>query len=100
MSVCSALYQLLRGLLKPRLLLVMENLALRQQLVVLQHSTKRPRLRCRDRLFWVALSYLWRDWRSILLIVRPETVDKWHRQGFKCYWRWQSRLGLVGRPKI
>ncbi len=98
MSVCSAVYQLLRALLKPRLSLVTENLALRQQSVILRRNTSRPGLRNRDRLFWVALSHLWRDWRSILVIVKPETVIKWHRQGFKCYWRWKSRSG--GRPRI
>src|SRR5260370_42449485 len=100
MFVCSALYQLLRSLLVPRFVLVTENLALRQQLLVLQRATNRPGLRRRDRLFWVTLSHLWRDWRSILVIVKPETVIKWHRQGFKCYWRWKSRAGRVGRPKI
>src|SRR4029453_13835501 len=97
MSACSALYQVLRALLKPRLSLVTENLALRQQLVILRRDTSRPGLHNRDRLFWVALSHLWRDWRSILLIVKPETVIKWHRQGFKCYWRLRSRAGRVGR---
>ena len=77
-----------------------ENLALRQQLVVLRRNTSRPGLRNRDRLFWVVLSHLWRDWHSILVIVKPETVIKWHRQGFKCYWRWKSRAGRVGRPRI
>ena len=100
MFVCSALFQLLRALLVSRLLLVTENLALRQQLLVLQRGTNRPRLRPRDRLFWVALSQLWGDWRSILVIVKPETVIKWHRQGFKCYWRWKSKTGRVGRPRI
>ena len=100
MSVFSALYQLLRSLLVPRLVLVTENLALSQQLLVLRRSTNRARLRHRDRLFWIALSQLWQNWRSILVIVKPETVIKWHRQGFKCYWRWKSRPGRVGRPKI
>src|SRR6266545_1794479 len=100
MFIFSALYQLLRSLLVPRLVLVTENLALRQQLLVLRRSTKRPGLRYRDRFFWVSLSHLWRDWRSILVIVKPETVIKWHRQGFKCYWRWKSRAGRVGRPRI
>jgi hypothetical protein len=66
MSVCSALYQLLRALLKSRLSLVTENLALRQQLVILRRNTSRVGLRDRDRLFWVVLSHLWRDWRSTL----------------------------------
>src|SRR5882724_3656304 len=74
------------------------NLALRQQQLVLRRSTKRPRLRYRDRLFRIALSQLWSDWRSILVILKPETVIEWHRQGFKCYWRWKSRSGRVGRP--
>ncbi len=87
MFVLSALYQLFRGLLVPRLVLVTENLALRQQLLVLHRSSNRPRLRHLDRLFWISFSQLWRDWRSILVIVKPETVIKWHRQGFKCYWR-------------
>ena len=100
MSVCSALYQLLRTLLKPWLSLVTENLALRQQLVILRRNTSRPGLRGRDRLFWVVSSNLWRDWRSVLVIIKPETVIKWHRQGFKCYWRWKSRANRVGRPRI
>ena len=100
MFVCSALYHLLRGLLVRRLVLVTENLALRQQLLVLHRSSNRPRLRHRDRLFWMALSQLWRNWRSILVIVKPETVIKWHRQGFKYYWRWKSKSGHVGRPRI
>jgi hypothetical protein len=100
MFVRFALYHILCGLLVPRVVLVTENLALRQQLVVLRRSTNRPPLRHRDRLFWVALSHLWRDWRSIIVIVKPETVIKWHRQGFKCYWRWKSRSGCVGRPRI
>jgi putative transposase len=100
MFVFAALYHILRSLLVPRLVLVTENLALRQQLLVLRRPTNRPRLRNRDRLFWMALSQLWQNWRAILVIVKPETVIKWHRQGFKCYWRWKSRAGRVGRPKI
>jgi hypothetical protein len=67
----AALYHLLRGLLVPRLVLVTENLALRRQLLVLHRSSNRPRLGHRDRLFWMALSQLWRTWRSILVIVKP-----------------------------
>src|SRR5499426_4200457 len=43
--------------------------------------------------------HLWKNWREVLLIVKPETVIKWHRQGFKFYWRWKSKAP-VGRPKI
>jgi putative transposase len=100
MFVFSAFYQLLRSLLVSRMVLATENLVLRQQLMVLHRATHRPRLRHRDRLFWTGLLRLWPNWRSLLVIVKPETVIKWHRQGFKCYRRWNSRHGRVGRPKI
>jgi len=100
MFVFSAFYQLLRGLLVSRMALATENLVLRQQLMVLHRETNRPRVRQRDRLFWIALSHLWRGWRSILVIVKPETGVKWQRQGFKCYWRWKSKTGWVRRPGI
>ena len=89
----------LRLLLQSRAALVAENLALRQQVAVLQRSVKLPRLHRRDRIFWVWLSRLWRGWRSGLLVVQPETVIRWHRQGFRLYWRWKSR-SHCGRPKL
>ncbi len=63
--------------------LVAENLALRQQLIVLHRKTKRPRLRMKDRIFWLWLARSWDGWRESLLVVKPETVVRWHRQGFK-----------------
>jgi hypothetical protein len=69
-----------------------EILALRHQLAVLQRRTnKRASLRTADRLLWVMLSRLWGQWRSTLVIVKPETVIAWHRKGFRLYWRWKSR---------
>jgi transposase InsO family protein len=53
-----------------------------------------------DRAFWVGLSKLWRKWSTTLVIVKPETVIHWHRQGFKLYWRWKSRPKRLGRPTI
>lgn len=93
------LWTLLRALLARRVNLAMENLALRQQLAILNRKTARPRLRNRDRFFWVWLSKLWPHWRSALLIVQPDTVVKWQRQGFRLYWRWKSRR-KGGRPRI
>ena len=90
---------LLRLLLQSRAALAAENLALRHQVAVLQRSVKRPRVHRRDRIFWVWLSRLWRGWRSSLLVVQPETVIRWHRQGFRLYWRWKSR-SRGGRPKL
>jgi transposase InsO family protein len=88
-----------RASLKPQRELALENLALRQQLAIVQRKTKRPRLTQADRAFWVALCTLWPDWQSALLIVKPETVIGWHRKGFKLYWTWKSRK-RTGRPPI
>ena len=88
-----------RAMFASRVTIAAENLTLRHQLGVLQRSAKRPQLRRRDRIFWALLSRFWSDWRSSLMIVKPETVLRWHRDGFKLYWRWKSR-GQVGRPKI
>jgi putative transposase len=78
-----------------------EILALRHQLLVLQRSSRGHKLRLSstDRAFWVWLSHLWIEWRSALIIVRPETVIGWHRQGFQLYWRWKSRHP-AGRPSV
>ena len=100
MGIIQAIFFLIRAFLVSRLSLAAENLALRQQVAVYKHSVKRPKLRPRDRVFWVWLSRLWPNWRSALAIVQPETVIKWHRQGFKLYWRWKSRAGKPGRPPI
>ena len=77
-----------------------ENIALRQQLAVLQRAVPRPKVYQRDRLFWVCVSRLWSGWRSTLLIVQPATVLAWHRKGFQLYWRWKSRTRTPGRPPI
>jgi hypothetical protein len=90
---------LLRLPLQSRAALAAENLALRQQVAILQRSVKRPRIHRRDRIFWVWLSRLWRGWRSSLLVVQPETVIRWHREGFRLYWRWKSRR-RGGQPKL
>ncbi len=80
--------------------LTLENLALRQQLAILQRSSKRPCLSRADRLFWLLLSKIWRGWADSLTIVKPETVIRWHRQGFKRYWTWKSCRKKRGRPAV
>ncbi len=90
---------LIRGLFLDQAELAAENLALRQQLAVLTVRKRRPRLRTRDRIFWVWLSRLWAGWRSVLMIVQPDTVVGWHRRGFRLYWRCKSRA-KPGRPRI
>ena len=100
MGSIQLIFVFVRALLRSQGELAAENLALRQQLAILKDGTKRPRLRPRDRVFWVWLSRLWAGWRSALLIVQPATVVRWHRQGWKLYWRWKSRAKKPGRPPI
>lgn len=90
-NVIGLMLGFLRAVLLARAALVAENLALRRQLAVFQVSMKRAKLRKCDRLFWVWLSRLWSGWRSCLMIVKPETVIRWHRAGFWLHWRWKSR---------
>src|SRR5215469_4855319 len=71
--------------------LMLENSVLRQQLAVLKQRNPRPRLRSVDKVFWVSMKSIWSRWRDSLVIVTPETVKRWHREGFRKYWRWRSR---------
>jgi len=96
--LASLLVWLLRATLVTRGSLVLENLALRQQLATYARLQKRPRLKPQERAFWVALSRVWSEWRSPLVFVKPATVIAWHRRGFQRYWRWRSRK--PGRPRI
>jgi putative transposase len=80
--------------------LALENLALRHQLIILQRHTKKPRLQNRDRLLWIILARIWSDWRKPLTLVQPETVVRWHKKGFRYYWRWKSRPWRIGRSKM
>src|ERR671928_1079146 len=94
------LLSLIRATVRDRDALVAENLLLRQQLAVLTRPTrKRPRLRARDKLIWVVVRALRRDWRRHLVLVRPESVIRWHRQAWRLVWRWRSR-GPIGRPRL
>jgi len=84
---------------KSRQSLVLENLALRHQLDVLQRNAKRPQLKPNDRALWAMISRCLPSWRQHLTIVQPDTVVRWHRAGWRLYWRWKSKPG-PGRPKI
>ena len=81
--------------------LLLENLALRQQLAALKRKRPQPRLAVFDELFWVLARRFWSGWRQSLIIVSPETVVRWHRAGFALYWRLLSRARrIVGRKRI
>src|ERR1035441_873818 len=84
----------LRGF-RTRRSLMLENLALRQQLAVFKRQQPRPRLGAIDKLFWVVARRFWAHWKKALLIVRPDTVARWHRFGFKLYW---AMLCKVRKP--
>lgn len=99
MDTIMALLKTLRSIIYGRAALHMEILALRHQIAVLKRSSRRPRLRSGDRALWVWLSRVWSRWREALVIVKPETVIAWHRQGFRLWWRLKSR-GRPGRPAV
>jgi len=86
--------------LRSRRALVLENLALRHQLDVLRRIAKRPRLANRDRTLWVIFSRVWTEWRKPLTFVQPETIIRWHRRGFRLYWRWKSGPRWPGRRTV
>jgi len=94
----SLLVWVIRAVFTSRRSLALENLALRQQLAAYTRIQKRPRLKPGEGAFWVALSKVWRGWRSPLVLVKPATVIAWHRRGHQRYWTW--KCGKPGRPRI
>jgi hypothetical protein len=87
----SLFFGLIVCFLRSRRSLLLEILALRQQLAVLKAKHPQPRLKAADRFFWMVLRKYWSRWKEALVIVQPETVVRWHRAGFKLYWAWLSR---------
>jgi hypothetical protein len=76
--------------------LILENLALRQQLLALHAKRPRRRITPRHKLFWVVLRRFWSGWKGPLILVTPRTVVGWHRAGFRLYWTWISRARRMG----
>ena len=93
------IFTLIRVLFKSKDDLVIELMAKNQQLALYSNTIKRVKMKRRDRQFWATLSRIWPEWRRALVIVKPETVVRWHRKGFRCYWRWISR-SKGGRPVV
>jgi putative transposase len=87
---------------RPRMVLITENLCLRQQLLVLQRRHPQPRLHNTDRRFWIIASRWFGGWHRSLHIVKPETMLRWHRPEWRAYWSWRSRRqrGRGGRRPI
>jgi len=90
----------LRDLLRPNRDLLLENMALRQQIIVLRRTHPKPPFSTWERVFWVVLSKVWSGWRRPLTLVKPETVITWHRMGWRLFWRRKCRNKEVGRPRI
>ena len=81
--------------------LLLENLALRQQLAILKRRHPRPSLSLLDKIFRVLVRRCWSGWKQALLVVTPETVVRWHRAGFRLYWRFISKAQRpIGRRQI
>src|SRR2546422_7335312 len=98
MILVFGVWAFVRAILVNSAAISLENVVLRHQLAVLQRSVGRPRLRRRDRLFWVALSQLWAGWRARLVLVQAATLLARHPPSFRLYWRWESPRRSAGRP--
>ena len=111
----SAANQFLRHLLKParpnlvtgtladlprtRAELLAENALLRQQLIVLHRTTKTPRLTWPEQLSLVFLAHWVPNWKQVLQIIQPDTLLRWHREGFRLFWKLKSRRPVAIQPQ-
>src|SRR5450755_4068835 len=88
----SLFFALVASPFKAKSRLEAENAALRHQLIILRRKMQgRVRLTNNDRWFFVQLYRWFPSILTVLTIIRPETLVRWHRAGFRCYWRWKSR---------
>src|SRR5580765_5489432 len=85
-SLVGLCFGLLARLFRGRQSLLLENLALRQQLVALKRRHPRPSLGLFDKLFWVVARQVWSARKQSLILVTPETAVPWHCAGFRMYW--------------
>jgi putative transposase len=87
------------ALVKSKSELVVENAFLRQQVIVLKRQVSRPQLTAKDRSLLVLLASRVQEWKNALVIVKPETLLRWHRQGFRLFWRQKSK-GQARKPRL
>ncbi len=99
LSLATIFLRCIPALFRSRSKQTLVELALRQQLVTYAQKGPKPRITPADRAFWVFLSQIWSGWKDALVIVQPDTVVRWHRKGFRRYWRAISKRG-PGRPPI
>src|SRR5438128_2964026 len=99
-AIIHLLATFIADLFKPPRRLEVENLFLRHQLnVALRRAPQRVRLRAGDRALLVWMTWVWPSLLSLSRVVQPDTILRWHRAGFRAYWRWKSR-GQPGRPRV
>ena len=95
------LIKILQIIRKSREELVLENLALRQQLAVYQTKKTKPKINDEDRCFWIALKQSWSKWMDLLVIVKPETIIDWQKRRFKKHWtKISTKDKKPGRKRI
>ena len=100
LAITHLLATFIADLFKPRRRLEVENLFLRHQLnVALRRAPQRLRLRAGDRLLMVWMTTMWPSLLGLTRVVQPATILRWHRSGFRAYWRWKSRT-RPGRPRV
>jgi hypothetical protein len=91
---------LITDLARSKMELVVENAFLRQQLLVAGRHVKKPGFRMWDRLILLILAAVLANWRSALILVKPETLLRWHRDVFRLIWRWRSRRNARAKPRL
>ena len=96
LSLLKLIFRVFVRSLRARRDLLLENLALRQQLAVLARRRPPARFSNSDRFLWITLRRIWSGWRRALFLVQPDTVARWHRAGFRLYWKWISRSRECG----
>jgi transposase InsO family protein len=89
----------LADLPRSRTELLAENALLRQQLIVLHRRNKTPRLTWRERMSLLFLARWVPNWKQVLQIIKPDTLLRWHREGFRLFWKWQSRVPVRTQPQ-
>ena len=100
LAIIQLLATFIADLFKSRRRLEVENLFLRHQLnVALRRVPQRMRLRASDRALMVWMTRMWPSLLGLTRVVQPATILRWHRSGFRAYWRWKSRA-RPGRPRV
>jgi len=97
---CGVARGLLADLARTKRQLLAENAFLGQQLLVVARGVKNPRFRSSDRAILVAVAAVFSHWRDALVLVKPDTLLRWHREGFRLFWKWRSRRKPSSGPRL